>query len=69
LSLIEYYFQKKPNQDYTPHWGQIRDILKTLIESMDKRRAYNKSPTIEKGLEEERNHRLGACKKTLKKAM
>jgi hypothetical protein len=24
---------------------------------------------IEKGLEEERNHRLGACKKTLKKAM
>ena len=36
---------------------------------MDKRKAYNKSPMIEKGLEEERNHRLGACKKTLKKAM
>jgi hypothetical protein len=25
LSLIEYSFQKKPDEDHTPHWGQIRE--------------------------------------------
>jgi hypothetical protein len=32
----------------------MRDILKTLIGLMDKRKAYNKSSMIEKGLEEEK---------------
>jgi len=39
-----------------------------MLESMDKGKAKNKSPTIEKRLKEKR-HRLGACKKTLRKAM
>ena len=35
---------------------------KTMLESMDKEKAKNKSPTIMRGLKE-RNHRLGACEK------
>jgi hypothetical protein len=35
---------------------------------MDKRKAKKKSPTIKRGLKE-RNHRLGACEKTLRKAI
>ena len=42
--------------------------MKTLIESMDKRKAKKKSPTIKRGLKE-RNHRLGACEKTLRKTI
>jgi len=33
-----------------------------------KKKAKNKSPMIERGIKE-RNHRLGSCKKTLRKAM
>jgi len=33
-----------------------------MLESMDKEKAKNKSPTIMRGLKE-RNHRLGACEK------
>jgi len=36
---------------------------------MDKREARNKSSIIEKELEEERSHRLGACEKNLRKAI
>jgi hypothetical protein len=32
----------------------MRDILKTLIGLMNKRKAQNKSPMIKKGLEEEK---------------
>ena len=38
---------------------------KTMLESMDKEKAKNKSPTIMRGLKE-RNHRLGACEKNFK---
>jgi hypothetical protein len=39
-----------------------------MLESMDKGKAKNKSPIIEKRLKGKR-HGLGACKKTLRKAM
>jgi len=39
-----------------------------MLESMDKGKAKNKSPIIEKRLKEKR-HGLGAFKKTLRKAM
>jgi hypothetical protein len=39
-----------------------------MLESMDKGKAKNKSPTTKRGLKE-RNHKLGACEKTLRKAM
>jgi hypothetical protein len=42
--------------------------MKTMLESMDKGKAKNKSPIIEKRLKGKR-HGLGACKKTLRKAM
>ena len=38
-----------------------------MLKSMDKGKAQNKNPMIERGIKE-KNHRLGACKKTLKKA-
>jgi hypothetical protein len=38
-----------------------------MLESMDKGKAKNKIPTIKRGLKE-RNHRLRACEKTLRKA-
>ena len=37
----------------------MRDILKTVIGLMDKRKAWNKSPMIRKGLEG-KSHRLRA---------
>ena len=39
-----------------------------MLELMEKGKAKNKSPTIKKGLKE-RNHRLRACEKTLRKAI
>jgi hypothetical protein len=33
------FLSRNPDQDHTPHWGQMKDILKTLIELMDKRKA------------------------------
>jgi len=42
--------------------------MKTMLESMDKRKALNKSSMIERGLKE-RMYRLKACKKTLRNAM
>jgi hypothetical protein len=40
--------------------------MKTMLESIDKGKAENKSPTIKRGLKE-RMHRLKACDKTLRK--
>jgi hypothetical protein len=39
-----------------------------MLELMDKGKAKNKSPTIKRGLKE-RDHRLRACEKTLRKAI
>jgi hypothetical protein len=33
------FLSRNPDQDHTPYWGQMRDIFKTLIELMDKRKA------------------------------
>ena len=38
LSLIKYFLSRNPDQDHTLHRGQMRDILKTLIGLMDKRK-------------------------------
>ena len=71
LSLVKYFLSKRnPNQDHTPHWGQMRNILETRIKSMDQRKAQNKSPMFEKRLEEENPQIEGhPRKKTLGKAM
>jgi len=42
--------------------------MKTMLESIDKGKAKNKSPTTKRGLKE-RMHRLKACDKTLRKTM
>jgi len=42
------FLSKNLDQDHTPHWGQMRDILKTLIELMDKKKGKIGSPTMKK---------------------
>jgi len=49
LSLVKYFLSKRnPDQDDTPHWGQIRDILKTMIELMDKKKGKIGSAIMKK---------------------
>jgi len=55
LSLVKYFLSKRnPNQDNTPHWGQIRDILKTMIELMNKKKGKIGSPIMKKKRKEKK---------------
>jgi len=77
------FLSKNLDQDHTPHWGQMRDILKTLIELMDKKKGKIGSPTMKKnkgvkGIQEnfekgyvknkKKNEMKGECLSILRKA-